>query len=371
MTQEGWRVVAVPFEQAATDWDRLFRRSGGNAFLSRAWQESLYRSLASASGRFEPRLITYNGEVRAALSLGGARRTWDHGVPLRRYALNETGCAALDRVGLEHNGLLAEADDQVPAFRALLEHLLERRDWDELLVGWVRIDRWEALRQALEGLPLTPRIEERKPYFYVELTGIADVADYLSGLSANTRYQIRRAMRLYGGPEALDQEAARDAEQASEWFEQLVRLHQRHWQMRRGFQGAFAHPRVLDFHRRLVRAAAPEGVVEIFRVRTPEHEIGYLYNLCAGGTVCNYQGGLNYSDDQRLKPGLVCHALAVAHAARQGWDRYDLLVGDSQYKRSLASHRGEMLRVRIQRPRWRLGVARAVDRLLDSSRERA
>ncbi|MCG5528012.1 GNAT family N-acetyltransferase [Halorhodospira sp. 9628] len=331
----------------------------------------MYRALNPASGRFQPWLITRDGEARAALCLGGPRRAWDHGVPLRRYALNETGCAALDRVGLEHNGLLAEGGDQVPAFRALLEHLLQRRDWDELLVGWVRADRWETLRRALVGLPLTPRVEECKPYFYVELSGIADLADYLSGLSANTRYQIRRAMRLYGGPEALHQEAAPDAEQAIEWFEQLVRLHQRHWQTRRGFQGAFAHPRVLDFHRRLVRAAVPRGVVEMFRVRAPAHEVGYLYNLRGGGSVCNYQGGLNYSDDQRLKPGLVCHALAVAHAARQGWDRYDLLVGDSQYKRSLASARGEMLRVRIQRPRWRLGVVRAVDRLLESSEERA
>jgi len=49
----------------------------------------------------------------------------------------------------------------------------------------------------------------------------------------------------------------------------------------------------------------------------------------------NYQTGLVLETDARLKPGLVCHALAIEHARAAGADTYDFLAGAQRYKTTL------------------------------------
>jgi hypothetical protein len=53
--------------------------------------------------------------------------------------------------------------------------------------------------------------------------------------------------------------------------------------------------------------------------------------------VYAFQSGFRYEEDSRIKPGLVCHALALARYADEGALEYDFLAGDGQHKRSLAT----------------------------------
>jgi CelD/BcsL family acetyltransferase involved in cellulose biosynthesis len=50
-----------------------------------------------------------------------------------------------------------------------------------------------------------------------------------------------------------------------------------------------------------------------------------------------------------MKPGLVCHALAIDHNCRCGHLEYDFLMGDAQYKRSLSTSASEMTWLRLRR----------------------
>jgi CelD/BcsL family acetyltransferase involved in cellulose biosynthesis len=52
-----------------------------------------------------------------------------------------------------------------------------------------------------------------------------------------------------------------------------------------------------------------------------------------------YQSGLEPSSDNKVKPGLVAHALAITECAAAGLREYDFLAGDSQYKKSLSTAR--------------------------------
>jgi CelD/BcsL family acetyltransferase involved in cellulose biosynthesis len=163
---------------------------------------------------------------------------------------------------------------------------------------------------------------------------------YLSLLSANARSQIGRAIRLYGPSLRLDR--AGDTVEALAWFAALVRLHQARWS-RRGQPGAFAHPAVLDFHAALIRTAAPRGEAEILSATAAGEEVGYLYNFRHGDRVFCYQSGFVPAPDSRLKPGLVCHALAVELYRAEGVATYDLLAGPARYKSTLAPRGGQML----------------------------
>jgi CelD/BcsL family acetyltransferase involved in cellulose biosynthesis len=71
------------------------------------------------------------------------------------------------------------------------------------------------------------------------------------------------------------------------------------------------------------------------------------------GNVAFYQSGFRYEDNAKLKPGLVCHTLAIEYNRERGAHTYDFLAGDSQYKRSLgqeisSAQWGVLQRNRIQ-----------------------
>ena len=69
------------------------------------------------------------------------------------------------------------------------------------------------------------------------------------------------------------------------------------------------------------------------------------------GRVYAYQSGFRYSQDNRLKPGLVSHLEAIELNRRLGHEAYDFLAGDARYKRSLSNKSNELLWLVLQRRR--------------------
>ncbi|WP_019625800.1 GNAT family N-acetyltransferase [Thioalkalivibrio sp. ALJT] len=353
----------VSLEEARALWPALDIREPGVPFLTYAWFDCL-RQAAGGRVRAEPVQVTGPAGQAAFAALYRRRALRSRVIPVRVVHLNETGDASYDRLTLEHNGLAGQAGRGPQALHELLRDLLQQDPgWDEFSLGWLAATRWTGLEPALEGLDLRPVVADRKAFHYVDLQGMSGPDDYLAGLSRNTRYQIRRAMRGYGGEAALKVEPAASVEQALEWFRAMVNWHQAEWNAR-GKPGAFSDRFMRDFHECLIARGTTDGLAQVLRVQGADGPVGYLYNLAAGDYVCNYQSGFRYRDDPKLKPGLVCHALAIGRAAALGFARYDFLMGDSQYKRSLGNGQGEMVQVRLQRPRWRFRLERVLRRLV-------
>jgi CelD/BcsL family acetyltransferase involved in cellulose biosynthesis len=251
--------------------------------------------------------------------------------------LNETGDPVADSVFIEHNGLLVRDGHTnviAPALR------FARQKAAPLMLSGIDAGHLEAARSigwcSLRQTRLAP---------YVDLTILH--GPYLDTLSANARAQIRRSLRLYGGPR-LDR--ADTLDQANGWFAQMMALHQAAWQ-RRGKPGAFAEPAVVDFHTALIARAWPAQNVDLLRISAEGKTIGILYTFIKDGRVLLYQSGFAYADEPRLKPGLVCHSLAIQDYTRRGFARYDLLGGADRYKKTLA-HDGEDLHWAILNRPW-------------------
>jgi CelD/BcsL family acetyltransferase involved in cellulose biosynthesis len=175
----------------------------------------------------------------------------------------------------------------------------------------------------------------------IALTPLQDPGPpYLASLSTNARAQIRRAMRLFGDTLRLEQAAT--TSQAQEFFDRMVVLHQASWQAR-GQPGAFADARIQMFHRALIEAGFTSGEVRLLRVATADRDLGYLYEFRHGGRALSYQMGLKSEPDARLKPGLVCHVLAIEKARHEGAAVYDFLAGAQRYKLTLAPRGGEVM----------------------------
>jgi hypothetical protein len=235
--------------------------------------------------------------------------------------------------------------------------------WDEVFVSGVDRDHVCDYLDSAPAAQLCAVIKEEKPCYVVDCESLrAAGKDYLETLGRNTRYQVRRTLRLYEERGPVYLEVAPTLEQAQIFFERLRVLHQRHWEAK-GEHGAFGSRFTVDFHQRLIRSRFAHGEIQLAELRVGGVAIGYLYNFVFDRVVYNYQSAFHYDADARLKPGLLCHCLAVQYNLERGMRIYDLLMGSERYKQSLATHRRDMLWLRLQKPRWRFRVEQLLLRL--------
>lgn len=194
----------------------------------------------------------------------------------------------------------------------------------------------------------------------VHLAGLASHEGFLNELSRNTRQQLRKAERLYGG---LTVRRAETVDEALQYFSGLVRWHTQSWSSR-GKSGAFATQSMLSFHRALIERGVGRGEVDLLRIEGSSGLAGFLYNFRSHGRVLAYQSGFVYDAiTARHKPGLSCHAAAIGWYRERGLASYDLLAGESQYKRSLAHEQKQLHWLVLARPyhprAWLTQVRRA------------
>jgi CelD/BcsL family acetyltransferase involved in cellulose biosynthesis len=194
---------------------------------------------------------------------------------------------------------------------------------------------------------------QARPAPFLDLDALrAAGGDVLAALSANTRQQIRRAERRAGAPLVL--EVATTPEAAAGFLDEMIPLHERRWEG----QGAFSTPWLARFHATLVARLAARGEVEMLRVTAGGRRLGLLENFRRAGVVHAYQSGfVDTAGDAALKPGLLCHLLAIRRALAEGCVEYDLMAGEQRYKRSLARESRDLVWAElVPHASWR-GVA--------------
>lgn len=257
-----------------------------------------------------------------------------HLLPVRQLWLNATGEPEHDCIFIEHNGLATSEADPWPA----LLDWFAAADADEFVLPGI-----DQPASAAGDLIEAGRSDRawRLP--------LKDVADrgLEALLSRNARQQLRRSQRAYDGPLTL--ERASDVATALDYFAGLRELHIQSWN-RRGRRHAFAAPFFEVFHRALISAGVEEGVVDLMRISSGQRVLGYLYNFRRNGSVYSYQSGFDDSDPA-LRPGYVCHALAIVHYATAGLAYYDFLAGSNRLKETFATEQYEMYWRHYRKPK--------------------
>jgi CelD/BcsL family acetyltransferase involved in cellulose biosynthesis len=297
-------------------WRELESVAGAGPFLT-------WHFIARLVARFDAPHVLAAHDAGRDLALAVFNR------PGARLYLHESGNTALDGIFIEHNGLLCRPPSEnvlVPALRRLAAAA-------PVVMSGVNDAHWRAAAAA--GLVVGHQARFAPS---LELSGLT--GPFLAGLSANARAQIRRAMRLYGADLAISR--ATDGAAAVDYFDEMVGLHQAAWRAR-GKPGAFADPAIRAFHAHLLHASVPRGEADMLRVTAAGCTVGLLYQLRQAGHVCCYQSGFAPETDARLKPGLVCHSLAIDLYRASGARVYDFLAGADRYKLTLARGGGETL----------------------------
>ena len=284
-----------------------------------------------------------------------------------------TGNPQQDVITIEYNAFLVEHD------------LVGKIEADAVafLLGGIAVDGHRREELHLKNIPAVLersvgasgfqfREVQRKPSWRIDLAAIrAAGRRHLDCLSANTRQQIRRSMRLYEKRGQLDIARARDVPEAMSFLDGLKDLHQGYWTSR-GEPGAFSYSFFEHFQKRLIQKCLSHGTVEILKVSAGADVIGYVYNLVYRRHVYAYQTGFRYESDPRLKPGLVSHCLIDRHLD-DGSDVYDFMAGAARYKANLGEPGPDMIYLLAERPTWPLrleSMLHGAKRRLATARQR-
>jgi CelD/BcsL family acetyltransferase involved in cellulose biosynthesis len=339
-------------------WIKVACDSVHTFFLSWQWIGTWLHCLGSA---LTPKLITISADGSpVALGILIQDKIWRRGIlPVRIWSLNATGREQFDCICTEYNGLLAKPDHADAAWAVLVNHFAsDDNDCDEFQLEGVAAalpDSWSST-----GFPL--RETRRAPSRFVRLADVRATSDKscLSLLPSRARTRLRHTIaslqKRYG---PLTVSTAQTRAEAHAYLNELKIHHNAKWGANSG-SGAFDEPFAQKFHDSLVNRCFDDGVVQLARISTGTTTLGLLYNYVYRGQVLFYQSGINYAaTSTNESPGLLIHVLMIDHNAALGHEVYDLLAGDSQYKRTLANHSNELWWGAMQKPRLKLKIEQA------------
>ncbi|EPR16849.1 CelD-like protein [Sphingobium indicum IP26] len=329
----------------APRWQALESRAAASFFLGWTWTGAWLESYA-----VRPELLA----VIDAQGRDVALALFGHALQPRllgrsaTLSLNQSGDPGADRPFIEYNGLLAAKGREGEAAQAALQALQDRNDWRTLRLDGIAPD------SPLLTIPARRKTRlDRSPVYQVDLAAVR-AADYLSLLSANSRSQIRRALKDHDG--TLPAIAKADPADIVPWLEEMQSLN-----TGRHADNAWDDP---AFRRFAATLASRDEKVELLRLTDSGGTVGLLLNFLHDGIAMNYQSAFAAPRTAKDKPGLLCHAAAVAHYAERGLALYSLLAGKDRYKQSLATREEALEWWQVDRFSPRLEAEAALRKLL-------
>lgn len=324
-------------------WEALYKHSSNAGFFhSQAWMGAW---LAGASENDELHCIEARlngvlmglGVVSFSRRLLGMREAWFH----------EFADPARNAVYPEYVDFLI-GDDAPEETRHNMAAALLDQVWnvDSVVFRNVTPPLTASLRAAAAAHNVSCRVLRDQPVYLCRL----DHDDFISTLSKSLQTKIRRAMKLYEASGPLTAYIARTAAEKTDAWVSLIQLHSEAWR-EKGGGSVFENPQFIAFHERL-QTNAPE-TVQFFVARNGDETIAVLYNFVHEKQILNYQSGFKFEKDNRMTPGFVAHALAASAYKEAGFEVYNLLAGEADYKKRLGTESVKLTSLVIERPTWR------------------
>jgi hypothetical protein len=338
------------------DWLWLETRTETSFFLSWSWigtwLKSYFPNIDDAS--VDVLCVHYNGEL-VALSLlyKSVFSQWKR-FSSKRLHINQTGNPVLDQIWTEYNGLLCLSEHEAAVYSSAIVYLIKHYDgWDELQVGAITKKLADNLHET-SGLSRLDLWDS--PSYGVDLVDLKEKKiDFLDSLSRNTRYQIRRSLKLYADQGGIKLQFATNEFEALQYFQEISPLHMEKWGKKPGESG-FSNPEFMKFHKNLISVAFQLKQVDLIKIYCGERVLGYLYNFLYKGKIYFYLSGLVSEQDSKLKPGLCAHALVIQHYMDKGYVFYDFMGGKDRYKSSLGSEHEKLYHISLQKDRLKFKV---------------
>ncbi|MBL4865491.1 MAG: GNAT family N-acetyltransferase [Pseudomonadales bacterium] len=340
----------LEFDQTMRIWQSIEKNAANSFYLSWVWMENWLSCLSS-----EDKVIFVFGEHKnkpVFCYFLGLKKGVDSKITYcNRAYLNGTGDFNKDAITIEQNGILI---DKAFGESNLSSVFQKASTWDELVARFLSPDQIKYFSQGSSHLNL--RIEDEDKAFYVDLEQVRNSNnDLLPLLSKNKRSQIRRSIKAYEKVGPIKIEFATNPADAKACFTELQTLLQERQKQKYGEDypiSDFAS----KFHERLIAKYCARESVDLVTVFAGDCVIGHLYNFIDEEGVYFNQCGFEYRPENVYRPGLVCHLLLINHYASLGYPKYDFMVGEMDYKKSLSSGSYAMPTYRLRKNKIRFKI---------------
>ena len=334
-----------------TSWQTLLANSTHSYFQSVEWINAWFAHLADHQ-ELDFWLMTNHKEPLAALFIGASTRKFLGIKSLIRGVVQGVGNEEYDLITPEYTGLVYTDITQVDF--ALWSNTLLKY-YHEVLIPYTSPEQSTCWLNQKHG-----RCLYNEATYYADLNGFQDgELLFWQSMSKNTKKQLKTSLNAYTKMGELTVEVAKDRQQAIEFLHQLGKLSSLKWEATHK-NGAFDQQQFGIFHQNLIEAAFDNGQIQLLKITAGDHVIGYLYNFLYQGNVYFYQCGFVYLEQNKFRPGLVCHYLSMQLNANLGALNYDFLAGDNRYKQSLATKQANMPTLLLQRNTWFLTLEKKI-----------
>jgi CelD/BcsL family acetyltransferase involved in cellulose biosynthesis len=346
--------ASIEPDALAGEWRDLEQWAGNTVFLSWQWI-GVWLSVFKPEARL---LRVRHGNRIVGLGVVARSVERRHGLLFSRCLyLHQTGRESEDQIWIEYNGFLSGRGYESAVAVACLEYLKTRElDWDEFVIGAADENYVQSLSKAAG---LFSHVRWEAPCFGIDLSSLrCSEQSYLDSLSGNSRHQIRRSLRLYEQIGEVQLERPKTLEEAELVWESIAPYHLARWGDKTGESG-FANPDFVRFHQSFIRTNWKIGGVDLIVLKAGDEVIAIFYNFLYRNRVYFYLAGIRSESDNRLKPGMLGHALCVEDYLDRGFDFYDFMGGEERYKRQLGVRHQYLVRAGLQRNRLKLRAERA------------
>ncbi|MDH4222631.1 MAG: GNAT family N-acetyltransferase [candidate division Zixibacteria bacterium] len=153
---------------------------------------------------------------------------------------------------------------------------------------------------------------------------------FLKQLSANSRKDIRRQLRLLDESKKINFSIVKNRDMVIPSMEKLFCLHTKRWSTI-GEEGVFQRDRFTGFHRKIAQLFFDKGWLLIFELSADKRFIAIYYNFLYSNRIYSYQSGIDSAWDN-FSPGTVALSLTIKSAILNGIKEFDFLRGDAPYK---------------------------------------
>jgi CelD/BcsL family acetyltransferase involved in cellulose biosynthesis len=348
-------VIQDTLPDDAVAWDALAASTGrASTFLRHEWLRTWLQCMRPR-GKPWIACIRRSREVIGWVPLMRSRMVL-RGLPLLRVV------RFIGAIETTYRDVVCRPEDLPDCVSALCRFLAQhRREWDVAeLTNIPQTSPTAAhLARALENERLATAREDGIACLYIALPKTYE--QWEDGLGAKTRSNIRYyRKKLEGDGHTVAFEETRDAARSREAFSQLAELHQRRWEQR-GESGVFGDPSRRAFYEESIAALAARGEMWFFQVSVDGTPAACAMRFVQGKRLHAFlQGWEPAWGSYRVMTALFAHT--VRRAIEEGFEEYDLSIGDYDYKHYFTSLQRNNQTVVAAAAPWKLALWQRIER---------
>ena len=163
---------------------------------------------------------------------------------------------------------------------------------------------------------------------YLPLDG--DWDSFVSGLSKNQRYNLRRRTRKLFEEFDAELSILEDAGELETAVDELFQLHEDRFKTKQE-QSIFRADLRKDFHKKVAGYFLEKNILKLFRLSVENKVIASLYCYEFANKLFYFQFGMD-PEWAKHSPGVVIMAQAIKYAIEKKLDYFDFMRGDEEYK---------------------------------------